>query len=123
MTATAAEGYTFIRWDGTVPSTSNVISITLPTSEEVTTKTFKAIFEEKPSVPPTANAGPDQTVESGTTVTLDGSGSSASDGTIALYSWEQLSGTGVALSDNNAQKPTFTAPNVTAGSTAALTFR
>jgi len=45
-----------------------------------------------PNVPPTANAGPDQTVTlaSGQTtiaVTLNGSGSSDSDGTIASYNW------------------------------------
>lgn len=61
--------------------------------------------------PPTANAGPDQSVIEGSTVTLDGSGSSDSDGTIASYSWSQTSGTStVTLSSTTAQKPTFTAP-------------
>ncbi|HQQ26947.1 MAG TPA: PKD domain-containing protein [Syntrophales bacterium] len=123
LTATANEGYTFSRWEGEVSSTNQTVSITLPATADSTTKSFKAIFVQRTPMPPVADAGADQTVESGTTVTLDGSGSSDSDGTIFSYSWEQLSGTGVALSDNNAQKPTFTAPNVAAGSTAALTFR
>lgn len=50
--------------------------------------------------PPTANAGPDQTVEDGDdsgaeNVTLDGSGSSDNDGSIVSYDWS--SDTGIAI--------------------------
>lgn len=61
--------------------------------------------------PPTANAGPDQTnIEPWSTVTLDGSGSADSDGTIASYAWTQTAGTAVTLSNSAAVQPTFTAP-------------
>lgn len=69
---------------------------------------------------PTANAGVDQTVEPWSTVTLDGSGSSDSDGTVASYAWSQTSGTTVTLSSSTAQKPTFTAP--ASSSDATLVF-
>jgi chitinase len=46
----------------------------------------------------TANAGPDPTVDESTTVTLDGSASTDSDGTIASYSWTQTGGPKVTLS-------------------------
>jgi len=62
--------------------------------------------------PPVANAGLDNTVEMGQTVTLDGSGSTTPSGTITSYLWEQVAGTPVTLSDNTATKPTFTAPTV-----------
>ncbi|MDY0402388.1 DUF6701 domain-containing protein [Sulfurovum sp.] len=39
------------------------------------------------NTPPTAEAGPDQSVVQGISVTLDGSGSSDSDGSIVSYSW------------------------------------
>lgn len=62
--------------------------------------------------PPTANAGPDQTVNEGKPVTLDGSASSDTDGTIASYSWTQTAGTSVTLTGANTASPTFTAPDV-----------
>nr|NIQ38343.1 hypothetical protein [Pseudomonadota bacterium] len=63
------------------------------------------------NIPPTADAGPDQTVGEGTTVMLDGSNSSDPDDGIASYLWEQTAGTPVVLSDPNASQPTFTAPD------------
>lgn len=70
---------------------------------------------------PTANAGAPQTVTSGETVTLDGTGSGDPDGTIASYSWSQTGGTPVVeLSDAADAQPTFPAPTVT--SPATLTF-
>jgi hypothetical protein len=62
------------------------------------------------NVPPTANAGPDQNVTVSSAVTLDGSGSSDSDGTITGYNWTQISGTSVTLSSSTVVNPTFTAP-------------
>lgn len=62
--------------------------------------------------PPVANAGPDNTVEMGQTVTLNGSGSTTPFGTITSYLWTQVAGTPVTLSDNTVVNPTFTAPTV-----------
>ena len=58
---------------------------------------------------PTANAGVDQTVASGATVTLDGSASNDLEG-VVTYSWVQIdAGTQVRLSDAATVNPTFTA--------------
>ena len=73
---------------------------------------------EAPNLPPVADAGPDQTVVPGDTVTLDGSGSSDSDGTIASYAWERTGGTvgfTVTLTGANTARPVFTADALEAG--------
>lgn len=61
--------------------------------------------------PPVANAGPDQTVNSSDTVTLQGSGTDA-DNDPLTYSWTQTAGPSVSLSSTNAQNPTFIAPKL-----------
>ena len=60
--------------------------------------------------PPTAVAGPNQTVNENASVTLDGSASSDPDGDSLIFQWTQTSGSPVALSDASAARPTFTAP-------------
>lgn len=68
---------------------------------------------------PTANGGAAQTVDSGATVTLSGSGTDT-DGTISSYAWTQTVGTAVALSNAATAQTTFTAPTVSSATT--LTF-
>ncbi len=74
------------------------------------------------NLPPTANAGPDQTVPEGTLVTLNGSGSTDPDDGIASYAWVQLAGPAVTLSDPTAINPTFMPPDVNIPG-ATLTFQ
>ncbi len=61
---------------------------------------------------PVANAGEDQMVDPGVEVTLDGTGSTDPDGTIAGFLWEQISGETVTLSDYEEAVVIFTAPEV-----------
>ena len=66
----------------------------------------------QPNNPPTADAGPDQNVDEDTLVSLNGTSSSDSDGTIASYSWTQIAGNIVTLIGANTDTPSFTAPSV-----------
>ena len=70
---------------------------------------------------PTANAGAAQAVTSGVNVTLDGTASVDSDGSIASYSWTQTGGAPtVTLANATTAQPTFPAPQVLAAT--PLTF-
>ncbi len=73
------------------------------------------------SNPPTANAGADQTVAAGSTVQLDGTGSSDPNNSPLSYSWTQTSGPSVTLSDSSSSKSTFKAPEPSA--TTNLVFK
>ena len=71
--------------------------------------------------PPQANAGMDQTVDEEIVVTLDGSFSLDIDDGIESYSWNQISGPAVILSNPALSQPTFLAPDVGPEGT-SLTF-
>ncbi|NQD37364.1 hypothetical protein HPT27_10015 [Permianibacter sp. IMCC34836] len=72
-------------------------------------------------LPPTANAGADQTVTEGNSVSLSGSGSDG-DSAILSYRWTQLSGPAASLSNGGMGATTrFTAPSIS--SNATLTFQ
>jgi len=62
---------------------------------------------------PIADAGDDQTVNENTTVTLDGLSSVDPEGENLSYSWRQVVGPSVTLSDPAAEQPSFPSPNVT----------
>nr|WP_298930284.1 PKD domain-containing protein [uncultured Erythrobacter sp.] len=71
-----------------------------------TTTTYTLVL---PNAAPTVDAGPDQNIAGGSTVTLSGSASD-SDNDPLTTTWVQTSGPTVTLSDPNTLNPTFTAP-------------
>lgn len=73
--------------------------------------TFSAAATEEPNQAPTANAGPDQTVEVGDQVSLSGSGNDP-DGDPLTFSWAFQSrpqGSAASLSNAGSATPSFTA--------------
>jgi hypothetical protein len=80
-----------------------------------------ALSAHDPNTAPVADAGDDQSVTTGSLVTLDGSGSSDEDGDALTYSWSFISNSvNATLSDSTAASPTFT-PNVDGVYTLSLT--
>ena len=71
----------------------------------------------------TADAGPDQTVDEGDTVRLDGRDSTAPEGEELTYSWRQTGGRPTAtLEDATTVRPRFTAPDVDKDTTLRFTL-
>ena len=97
-------GYSFDSWSGNITGITNPVAVTMDTAKEIS-----ANFANNS---PFADAGPDQTVNGGHTITLDGTGSFDTGGSINLWNWTIDSGTiQVELSNSTTANPTFVAPN------------
>jgi len=89
-------------------------------SEDLETAILKELFpiqigleSNQSNLIPIANAGPDQTVQANTLVSLDGTASYDNDGDTLSYKWTQIKGPEIVnLSDSNISKPTFTPTKV-----------
>ena len=81
-------------------------------------QTICAVFS--PASQLVADPGPDQQVQSGSTVSLNGSNSTGSPSPVASFKWTQVSGPGVTLSNASSPQCTFSTQNIT--STASLSF-
>ncbi len=113
----------------TVPFTSRSVTWVRFTVTQVTATTYNVGLAElqafnsdapAPNLAPTANAGANQTVAQGATVTLNGSASSDPEGGTLSYDWAQSAGPGVLTVDDVAN-PSFIAPSGSA-SNVTLTF-
>ena len=77
------------------------------------TDTVLVTIRDSSNSPPTANAGANQTVTEGDTVTLSGTASDDDpEDTSLSYSWTHTSGPAVTLTNSATATPSFTAPNV-----------
>jgi hypothetical protein len=103
VTADTALTFQLIVNDGTVDSAPDTVQVTV----------------RQVNRSPVAAAGPDQAVDERTLVTLAGSGSDP-DGDPLTFSWTQVSGPPVALSDSASLTAQFTAPEVTADAEVVL---
>ena len=101
---------------------SNPLGGTGPTGEDqpYTVRT-SAIQNATTNTPPSINAGPDQTVQEGSTVTLNGTASDQ-DGDQLTYSWSHDTALGISLANADSLSPAFTAPQVSANTTVTFTL-
>jgi len=86
--------------DGSTNSRSLIVNLT---------KEAPVIVENQA---PVANAGSDQTIDEKTLTSLNGNASNDPDGTIVSYSWVQISGGNVAISNANQAVASITGPDV-----------
>jgi len=73
---------------------------------------WRAVKAALGNVAPVARAGPDQTVDELTQVTLDGGASNDPDGAVLSFTWTQVGGPAVNLSNADTAAPSFAAPAV-----------
>jgi hypothetical protein len=115
LTAHPDAGTYFDGWSGAVLTMTNPLSLTM-NADKVVTATFGEIDTNRR---PTSNAGSDQTVNTGTAVTLDGTASFDPDGDPLTYIWQQTGGPAVDFTTSvQLSRTTFIAPE----SEAVLTF-
>ena len=99
----------------------DVFELRVTDSEGASHRDVTVITTQSENLPPIANAGSYQSVDSETLVTLDGSKSLDRDGSIVSYYWEKrtditgVSNVDIELSDPNAVNPTFTSDTLVAG--------
>ncbi len=106
-----------------MPDAEGSYSFSLVASDKNTQSSpvSQAFSIEAPNQPPTANAGPDQSVAAATQFTLDGTGSQDTDGAIIEYRWTQTAGDTVTLNLDDPARPTAKSPSKTTAQ--RLTFQ
>ncbi len=104
LTAVPEADTRFVGWSGVDCPGNAPCTVTVTTALAIA-----AIFENPP---PTPSAGPDQVVDEGSVVMLDGSSSTDFNVQVDRFMWTQQSGPPVTLSDPTSAQPTFTAPPV-----------
>ena len=112
---------TFTAPTGPAEITFTLTVIIVSGSSSVSASDTVTITVLAPPRPPIANAGSDQIVRYGDTVTLDGRGSADPDGDQITYSWTHASGLTTNLTGSNTSQPTFTAPSSAGTITFTLT--
>ena len=122
-------GWNFSHWDGAcgrpsvAPNCRFDVAAPLVTLWDADFSEFiipplTAVFVQNAA--PVADAGPDQDTTANLTVSLNGSGSDT-DGEVVAYSWTQISGPSVSLTNASQANAIFIAPEV--NSTTTLVFR
>ena len=96
------------------------LRLTVTDDDGATASDDVSIIVNTTNVAPSANAGPDQSVDEQSIVTLDGTASTDTDGSIVSYEWMQLTGAGVSIADPTMASTTFDAPSL--GTSENLTF-
>ena len=98
------------------------VTFTLAVSDATDSVTDMVSVTITNNSPPTVNAGPDQTVDEGDTVTLSGTASDSDNDPLTHMWTNNRPGLGITLADDTALSTTFTAPAVAQDTTVTFTL-
>ena len=105
---------------------NTTITVTLTANDGTVdaSDTLQVTVTDSPNSPPTVNAGPDQTVDEGDTVTLSGTATGADPEDTLDYTWSHNStALTITFADSKAVDTTFDAPNVSEDTAVEFTLR
>ena len=106
-----------------VDATDNPLSSPTPTGADHTyTVTLQVTITDSPNSPPTVNAGQDQEVAEGATVSLSGTVSDDDPGDTPTHEWTHDGPSGITFANPAALSTTFAAPDVAANTTFTVTL-
>ena len=105
-------------------ATDTPIAFTLAVSDGTATNADQVTvtIADSANSPPTVSAGPDQTVQEGSTVTLNGTAADTGPEDTPTYLWSHNSTLPITIADPNAADTTFIAPNVATDTPIAFTL-
>jgi LysM repeat protein len=97
---------------GTEATVKLVFELAVTNASGQTAKDTVAITVNRVNRAPAANAGTNIEAQGSSQVSLNGSASKDTDGTVTKYTWAQVGGEAVTLNDSAIATPSFTAPAV-----------
>ena len=117
----AAPSTTFAAPD-VAADTTVTVTLTVNDGTVGVSDALQVTVTDSPNSPPTVNAGQDQEVAEGATVTLTGTATDADPGDTLTYSWTHDGSLAITFADPAAPSTTFAAPDVAADTTVTVTL-
>ncbi len=105
-----------------VSATPVEFTLTVTDGTSTTSDTMTVTIEDSANSPPAVEAGPDQSVAEGDTVTLAGTATDADPEDTLAYTWTHNGTLAITLDDAAALSPSFTAPNVVSATPVEFTL-
>ena len=103
-------------------NTTITVTLTVDDGTAEVSDTLQVTIADSPNSPLTVNAGQDQEVDEGATVSLGATVTDPDSEDTLTYSWSHDSSLEVTLTDGNTTRPQFTAPGVTSDESIVFTF-
>ena len=103
-------------------NTTVTVTLTVNDGTVDVTDTLQVTITNSPNIPPTVNAGQDQEVAEGATVTLSGTATDDDTGDTLTYSWTHDGTLAITITGSDSLSASFTAPNVASNTTVTVTL-